>query len=306
LIDAADSLPGPLVSSEVDLRDFGFMPLDVLRLRDSDLATLATGDEFKAAVLLWCVAWHQIPAGSLPNDERWLARHSGAGPGWKKVRQEALRGFVLCSDGRLYHGVVCAKARESWGKKQDQRAKTLKARIAGINKRLTEAVTDEEKAHLSGLLQTLSQSLSHAYSESVTSSVTDSVTASKGTIRDSKGTGTVKGNGSKPDAAGAARAKPPDPIKDEIWKTGKAILIGQGDSRESAGSFLGKLCKDFGQNLVVDAVRDCAKTAPAEAKAWLVARCQERRATSGNKQLQLEERNRQAAEQALREHSGHG
>ena len=197
----------PLVPPDCDLRDFAFMPLDVLRLRDSDLATLATGDEFKAAVMLWCTAWHQIPAGSVPNDERWLARHSGAGPTWKKVREEALRGFVECSDGRLYHQVVAEKALESWGRKLEQRAKTLKARIAGIRKRLAEAVTDEEKEHLSGLLQTLSQSLSQAYSDavtkSVTRSVTESVTTSKGTEhkgtvrdRDSKGTGT--GNACKP------------------------------------------------------------------------------------------------------------
>lgn len=67
----------PLVAAEVDLRDFGFMPLDVLRLRDSDLMALSTGDEFKAAVALWCVAWHQVPAASLPNDDRLLAPSPG-------------------------------------------------------------------------------------------------------------------------------------------------------------------------------------------------------------------------------------
>jgi hypothetical protein len=50
------SLKPPPIPSDVDLRDFPFMPLDVLRLRDSDLATLTTGEEFKAAVLLWCAA----------------------------------------------------------------------------------------------------------------------------------------------------------------------------------------------------------------------------------------------------------
>lgn len=120
----SEPLPDPLVPAEVDLRDFAFMPLDVLRLRDSDLSTIATGDEFKAAVLLWCAAWHQVPAASVPNDDRWLARHSGAGPAWRKVRAEALRGFVECSDGRLYHPVVAEKALESWQRKQSQRERT--------------------------------------------------------------------------------------------------------------------------------------------------------------------------------------
>lgn len=117
-------LPEPLVPQEVDLRDFVFMPLDVLRLRDSDLSAVATGEQFKAAVLLWCAAWHQVPAASVPNDDRWLARHSGAGPTWRKVKLEALRGFVECSDGRLYHEIVAEKALESWAHKLAQRERT--------------------------------------------------------------------------------------------------------------------------------------------------------------------------------------
>jgi hypothetical protein len=128
-------LPAPLVPPEVDLRDFGFMPLDVLRLRDSDLAALASGDEFKAAVLLWCVAWHQVPAASLPKDDRLLARFSGAGPGWKKIREEALRGFVECSDGRYYHAVIAEKANESWRAKVAQRERTKAATEAREAKR---------------------------------------------------------------------------------------------------------------------------------------------------------------------------
>ena len=36
----------------IDLRDFAFLPLDVVRLRDSELVSTATGDEFRAAVHL--------------------------------------------------------------------------------------------------------------------------------------------------------------------------------------------------------------------------------------------------------------
>lgn len=54
------SLPEPLVPQEVDLRGLTFMPLDVARLRDSDLAIEATGDEFRAAVLLWCASWDRF------------------------------------------------------------------------------------------------------------------------------------------------------------------------------------------------------------------------------------------------------
>lgn len=123
-------MTAPLVPIDVDLRDFGYMPLDVLRLRDSDLAALATGEEFKAAVLLWCVAWHQVPAASLPNDDRLLARYSGAGSAWRKVKAEALRGFVECSDGRLYHATIAEKALEAWDAKAARRARTAAATAA--------------------------------------------------------------------------------------------------------------------------------------------------------------------------------
>lgn len=103
-------LPAPMTPPDCDLRGLTFMPLDVVRLGDSDLFAISTGAEFKAAVALWCKAWLQVPAASLPNDERVLAHLSGAGPQWRRVRDVALRGWVLCSDGRLYHPVIAEKA----------------------------------------------------------------------------------------------------------------------------------------------------------------------------------------------------
>lgn len=115
----------PLVPADVDLRDFEFMPLQVARLRDSDLAIKATGEEFRAAVLLWCASWHQVPAASLPNDDAALARFAGYGrtelDAWRAVREGALRGFVLCDDDRLYHPTVAEKAMESWLSKLQHR-----------------------------------------------------------------------------------------------------------------------------------------------------------------------------------------
>lgn len=115
-------LPAPLVTADVDLKGMDFMPLDTVALLDSDLYSLATGEQFKAAVTLWCRAWRQVPAGSLPNDEKLLAEFSGARSRWSKVRDVALRGFILCSDGRLYHSIVCEKVRIAWRARLKQRA----------------------------------------------------------------------------------------------------------------------------------------------------------------------------------------
>lgn len=116
----------PLVPVECDLRGMPWMPIETVRLLDSDIFALATGDEFKAAVALWCKAWQQVPAASLPDDDRILARLSGAGTRWKKVRDQALRGFVLCTDGRLYHPVIAEKALEAWAHRQKQRDRAAK------------------------------------------------------------------------------------------------------------------------------------------------------------------------------------
>ena len=115
-------LPEPLVPADVDLRHFEFMKLDVRRLRDSDLALTASAEAFRAAVLLWCAAWHQTPAASLPNDDAVLARLALVDrKDWQKIRADALRGFVECSDGRLYHHVIAEKAFESWEKSATNR-----------------------------------------------------------------------------------------------------------------------------------------------------------------------------------------
>ena len=120
-------LPAPLVRADVDLSGFDGFLLDVQRLFASELWALSSGDEFKAAVALWGRAWQQTPPGSLPNDERVLSAFSGAGKNWKKVRAMALRGFIECSDGRLYHKVLCDDVLRAHRKQQAFRDRTKNA-----------------------------------------------------------------------------------------------------------------------------------------------------------------------------------
>lgn len=137
----SEAMPAPLVPAEVDLRDFAFMPLDVQRLRDSDLASDETPEACWAAVLLWCASWHQVPAASIPDNDQWQAKHCGyvaqgkVSSGWKRIRNGALRGWLPCSDGRLYHPVVAEKALESWRHKLAQRWRSEGARVKKHNQR---------------------------------------------------------------------------------------------------------------------------------------------------------------------------
>lgn len=130
------ALPEPLTPSDLDLRDFDWMPLQVARLRDSNIVVVASGEAFRAAVLLWCAAWHQVPAASLPKDERLLASLAGFGrdqKAWKAVAEDALHGFLECSDGRLYHPVIAEKAVEANEKRRVQRKRTEAATSARRN-----------------------------------------------------------------------------------------------------------------------------------------------------------------------------
>lgn len=125
-------MTSPLVPEDVDLQDFAYMPLDVRRLRDSDLAAMETPESCWAAVLLWAASWHQVPAASLPDDDRVLSNLAGYGrvvSEWQKVKEGALRGWVKCSDGRLYHPVVAEKAIEAWGSKLHHAHGKLKERL---------------------------------------------------------------------------------------------------------------------------------------------------------------------------------
>jgi hypothetical protein len=105
--------PNPLTPADCNLRDFGFMPLDVKRLLTSETWILGTGDERAAAITLWLESWHQVPAASLPDDDRMLA-HLSQSKAWKKVKAHSLRGWVKCADGRFYHPVVAEKSLEAW------------------------------------------------------------------------------------------------------------------------------------------------------------------------------------------------
>jgi hypothetical protein len=102
------------------------MPLPGDRLFESD-SWIEASFEGRCAIfqLLWA-AWKQKPAGSLPKNDRILSQLAGYGSNvkaWRTVQAEALRGFIECSDGRLYHPTVCEFALATWERRQCDRAR---------------------------------------------------------------------------------------------------------------------------------------------------------------------------------------
>ena len=125
-------LPDPLVPADVDLRGMEFMPLYGDRLLKSTTWISASPEAKVAALRLWWHGFaHEVPAASLPNDDTLLAEYAGYGvmvKAWKRIRDQALNGWQLCSDGRLYHPLVAELAKAAWARRVADRTKKRRMR----------------------------------------------------------------------------------------------------------------------------------------------------------------------------------
>jgi hypothetical protein len=138
----------PLTPADCDLTDFGFMPLDVNRLRKSKAWLWARRQPELGFFMLnlWAVSWHEKPAASLEDDDDVLADAAMCDPKrWAKVRDKVLHGWIKCSDGRLYHPVVAEKAIEAWASKRKQRHRTANATVARKLATKTVKSVDEQR-----------------------------------------------------------------------------------------------------------------------------------------------------------------
>lgn len=292
-------LPAPLSPPDCDLRDFPFLPVDIARLFNSEFHARSNDAEWRAGVTLWLKSFHQVPAGSIPDDDIQLTRLSELGRDtktWKKIKAVALHGWIKCSDGRLYHPVVAQKAAEALAGKKGQRSRTAKARLQMLLKRLSQTADMVEFTSVESSVQTvlseLSQHLSQTEFEAVTKSVTDSVTEAK-----RKREGERKGQGqgkeiqktSDPIGSGGPPPSPESEIqepkgkspeektKQEIWRSAKSLLAQGGMPEAQCGSFVGKLVADYGTDIVLDAVRTAVLEQPADPASFLKALCQSRK-----------------------------
>jgi hypothetical protein len=313
-----NELPEPLTSADCDLTDFPYMELDVRRLRDSKFAASSDGEAFRAAILLWCASWHQIPAASLPDDDIELSNLAGFGrvvKEWKKVRAEALNGFVKCSDGRLYHSVIAEKAVAAFAAKEVYAYKKFQDRLRKEN-----ASRAKDSKPLFGI-PTQEQWKSGAYPHGIPPSAnqipTETTTNSAGIPTENALKGNREGEGTERErereretnsvtdvTVGAADIPPaalPMDDKDKVFTYGVPILVNAGSTDKAARSFLAGLCKGHGDAAVVQALRDCIRARPVEPLTWLAALLPPKGvAKQANKQIALEERNRAVADEWLR------
>ena len=249
----AKLMPAPLTPPDADLQDFPFMPLHVARLRDSDLAAEGDPEGCWYAVLLWAAAWHQLPAGSLPDNDAVLTKLCGLGRDtrtFRKHRADALRGFVSCNDGRLYHLVIAEQVVSGWEGKLRQRHRT---ECATIKKRNERNGTSEARPTFEEWVSLVSPS-SVPFLSLGTGDVVAGDNASK---REGKGEGQGKGDsGSEADASGAEAPTGPvvvDPDK-VMFDAGIALMAQAGTAEPKARQLLGKWKRDHGPPAVIAAL----------------------------------------------------
>jgi len=320
-------LPDPLTPADCDLRDYPSMLLDVARLRDSGLASDETPEACWAAVLLWAAAWHQVPAGSIPDSDSWIAKNAGyASRGkidkaWSKVREGALRNFRMCSDGRLYHPVVAEKALECWldklGRMLSSGAgnakrwkvefdpKPIEAQIL-VAKELLKVLNPNSRA-----LSKRKTSGAHQHSESNPVGTPEPIpSGSQEKGREGEG----EGNGSSaPTGAGGAPPEPPSPppaprvrtAADEanakLWRDLKTLFVERHGARDfkEAGVLLGKLASKYGNDTFKTAGRELLAVVPTpgEPHTYLVSLCETAagKRPGLNRQAALEDSNQAAA-----------
>jgi hypothetical protein len=245
--------PIPFVPADVDLSKFDGFMLNTERLLGSELVALSTGEEFKAAILLWCRAWKQRPAASLPNNEKVLASFAGVPLAkWRKIRGMALRGFVLCSDGRLYHPILAADAIRAH-KAAEQRRNAIRKRWDGA---------PEDTKLPTGKIRPND------------ARTTDEIPKT-GQGRDIDSNSEAKASGGEPPMA-------PLDLDKEFWRTSKAFLAQAGEmSPEQAGGIIGRWRKDHSREAVMSALARAQAENPSNVVEF-IAGCLRRGGSGGS------------------------
>lgn len=71
--------------------------------------------------------------------------------------------------------------------------------------------------------------------------------------------------------------------KEEMWSAGKALLESSGMAKSQCGAYIGKLVKDYGDELVSNAIQSAIANRPADPRGYLKAVCIGKQRKSGVK-----------------------
>lgn len=88
-----------------------------------------------ALLMMWMVAWTQVPCGSMPNDEALIRAKCKIPPKlWPSLQPILMRGWWLAEDGRLYHDTIATRVREmlEYRRKESERRNRNRAKTPDV------------------------------------------------------------------------------------------------------------------------------------------------------------------------------
>jgi hypothetical protein len=99
-----------------DVRAKGWrFEIDYEKVEQSDTWDLASEVPMAqpALLMMWMIAWTQVPCGSMPADENLIRVKCRIAPKlWPALRPILMRGWWLAEDGRLYHDTIAMRVLE--------------------------------------------------------------------------------------------------------------------------------------------------------------------------------------------------
>ena len=148
----ANELPDPPYPA--DLKANGWSPAqDIDRIVTSDTWVLAEEDERPWLLRIWLEAWRSVPVGSMPADRRMFARRIGCNVAFLEAHAEILmRGWVLHTDGSLYHTFIITQVQAMLATRSKNREKIKEWRKAQAEKAKCNQLQGECNQLLTGKL----------------------------------------------------------------------------------------------------------------------------------------------------------
>lgn len=281
-------LPSAPYPSDTRAKGWRF-ELDLERVMQSDTWALASPEVRPWLLMLWTVAWQQVPCGSMPSDDALIAARLGMKlTAFKKAKDVLMRGWWLADDARLYHGTIAERVLDMLGRKESDRKRKAEYRARmEAERKAAEVSSVPPMSHGTDAGQTL-----------------DSI------VRDGTSTGTGTGiktkNLSVPDGTDAAASPPGLSAKEAIFHVAVPWLVERGVPDKNARSLMGGAIKQLGDDGAWGLSQQFMREQPIEPAAWVAAAINAQiKPSSGrpNKQEALEARNRAIAERLAQEES---
>ena len=137
--------------------------LDIEQVMQSDTWALAKPQARPWLLMLWVMAWQQVPCGSMPADDELIIARLGIDPdAFAQHRKTLMRGWWQADDGRLYHPTITQRVLDMLGRKDAERTrkaewrarKEAELKLAEANALAQKATEQQQMSHGTDLGQT--------------------------------------------------------------------------------------------------------------------------------------------------------